>query len=110
MFAAPLPSRGDKLPTGEAAYQIAYLQAMSPLESDKSRYQMMVMDRDGSNRRLVFPPQGEVGIEPLKIVWSPGNDRIALTYRGDLWIVDVLTGVGQRVTGDGQTSAVDWKP
>jgi hypothetical protein len=30
-------------------------------------------------------------------------------YRGDLWIVDAETGQGQRLTGDNQTAAMDWK-
>jgi hypothetical protein len=31
-------------------------------------------------------------------------------YRGDLWIVDVETGAGQPVTGDGLTVVIDWVP
>ncbi len=68
------------------------------------------MDRDGSNRVTLFPASGEAGLAPQPIVWSPDASRLGLIYRGDLWIVDASTGVGQRLTGDGQTLAIDWKP
>jgi hypothetical protein len=32
-----------------------------------------------------------------------------MVYRGDLWIIDVATGAGQPLTGDGLTTALDWK-
>lgn len=109
MFASPVVSGlGESL--SEAGYRVAYLQAITPLSSENSRYRLMVMDRDGSNQRPLFPPEGEPGIEPQQVVWSPQGDRIALTARGDLWIVDVATGQGQRVTGEGQTAAFDWGP
>jgi hypothetical protein len=69
-----------------------------------------VMDRDGSNRRSLFPAEGEQGLEPQRVVWSPDAARIALIYRGDLWIVDISAGVGQRLTGDGQTTGISWAP
>jgi hypothetical protein len=68
------------------------------------------MDRDGSNQRALFPAPGEPGLEPQTVAWSPDAARVALIYRGDLWVVDVATGAGQPLTGDGQTTALDWKP
>jgi hypothetical protein len=110
MFSEPSISPSVALPSGEDAYLVAYLQALSPLESADSRYRLFVMDRDGSNVRALFPPPGEAGIEPQSVVWSPDAARIALIYRGDLWVVDVATGSGQPLTGDDQTTLVDWKP
>jgi hypothetical protein len=110
MFSEPVISPATLLPSGEEAYRIAYLQALSPLESVDSRYRLFVMDRDGSNVRALFPPQGEAGLEPQRVVWSPDAARIALIYRGDLWVVDVATGSGQPLTGDGQATLVDWRP
>lgn len=109
MFAYPSVSPPVQMATGEIASRVAFLQALSPLESQGSNYQLVVMDRDGSNRRTLFPPQGEAGLAPQQPVWSPEGGQIALTYRGDLWLVDVVTGRGQQVTGDGQTTAYDWK-
>ncbi len=109
MFASPVVS-GVETESWESGYSLAFLQAITPLTSEDSRYRLVVMDRDGSNRRALFPPDGEPGIEPQHVVWSPDGERIALTLRGDLWVVDVATGQGQRITGEGQTAALDWGP
>ncbi len=110
MFANPVVSPALHLPSGELAYQVAFLQAVSPLESADSRYRLVVMDRDGSNQRALFPPQGELGLEPQVVAWSPDSARLALLYRGNVWVVDVESGVAQPVTGDGQGVRVDWAP
>jgi hypothetical protein len=112
MFAYPSVSPIIEMPNGEIYYHVAYFQAISPLESDDSNYRLMIMDRDGSNLRELFPPPGEPGLEPqqVRIAWSPGADRLGILYRGDLWIVDVANGIGQRVTSDGQMLNYDWKP
>ena len=73
----------------------------------------MVMDRDGSNARAVFPNSGEQGIAQNELSppsWSPDGNRLALIYRGDVWVVDPASGAGQQLTGDGLTIALDWKP
>lgn len=103
MFAAPITS-----PLRE--YSIAYLEADAPTESQSSKYRLAVIDRDGSNHALLFPPPGEQGLEPQRVRWSPGGDQIAVIYRQDLWIVDLASGAGQRVTGDGQLGSIDWVP
>jgi len=110
MFAYPSVSPAQQLPGGEIAYRLAFLQALAPLESQTSTYQLVVMDRDGSNRTTLFPASGEVGLAAQPLTWSPDASRLGLIYRNDLWIVDATSGVGQRLTGDGQTLAVDWKP
>lgn len=112
MFAYPSVSPLIEMLNGEIYYQVAYFQAISPLESKDSSYRLIVIDRDGSNRRAIFPVAGEPGLEPqqARLAWSPGADLLAVLYRGDLWIVDALSGLGQRVTSDGQTVNYDWKP
>jgi resuscitation-promoting factor RpfB len=109
MFAYPLASPAVVETGGELAYRLAYLQAVAPLESQNSSYQLSIIDRDGSEATLLFPPEGEAGLTPRPLAWSPGGERVAALYRGDLWIVDALTGQGQRLTGDNQTAAMDWK-
>lgn len=109
MFAHPSVSPAIVLSSGEISYKVAFLQAISPLESESSTYRLMVMDRDGSNLRALFPDPGEPGLEPQQGAWSPEADRIAIVYRGDLWVVDVDSGLGQRLTAEGQTLNYDWK-
>ncbi|MGD2252357.1 MAG: G5 domain-containing protein [Anaerolineales bacterium] len=109
MFSHPSTSPLVDLPSGERAYSVAYLQAITPLESESSSYRLVVMDRDGSNNQVLFPADGDPGLEPQQVVWSPGGNRIALLYRGDLWIIDLASAIGQRLTGDGLATGLDWK-
>jgi hypothetical protein len=114
MFAYPAASPSTSLPSGEESYQVAFLQAIFPTQSETSRYRLVVMDRDGSNRKVLFPPDGEPGLEPQQVVWSPGpmpegNFSIAVVYQGNLWMVDVGTGNARQITGDGLTSRIAWK-
>jgi hypothetical protein len=117
MFAYPLPSPIRTLPTGENAYQVAYLQATFPTQSESSPYRLMVMDRDGSNQSEVFPASGSPGIEPQSNwgAWSPqpmgtqNNHTLAVLYQGNIWLVDTITGEYWQITGDGRISRLDWK-
>jgi hypothetical protein len=114
MFAYPTPSPIQNLFSGENAYQVAYLQALFPAQGERSPYQLVVMDRDGSNRRNLFPEEG-AGLDPQKVVWSPkplegrGGYVIAVLYQKNLWLVDADTGESFQITGDGLTSYIDWK-
>jgi hypothetical protein len=35
---------------------------------------------------------------------------MGLIYRGDVYVVDVTSGVGHRLTSDGQAAILDWAP
>ena len=114
MFA--YPSASALRPIGkEKSYQIAFLQAVFPEQSETSRYRVVVMDRDGSNQRIIFPPSDAPGLEPQASVWAPAplegqvGDFIALSYQGNLWLVDSGSGGAFQVTGDGLISRLDWK-
>ena len=112
MFAYPSPGPMMRGRAYEQGYNVAFLQAVRPLESDRSKYQLMVSDRDGSNGRAVFPPEGEPGVSPGEIgdvEWSPDGSQIALIYEGNLWIIDLTTGEGHPLTGDGQVTMIDWR-
>jgi len=110
MFAQPVLSPVQSQGDGEAKAQLAFLQALSPLESNDSAYRLCVMDRDGSNLSVLFPPEGDPGLQPQRVEWSPDSALIAIIYRGDLWMVDAETGQGQRLTGDSQVQHIDWIP
>ena len=116
MFTYPLVSPIQVQPDGSLGYQVAFLQASFPTQSDTSRYRLGVMDQDGSNRQLLSP-EGESGITPQGNwgAWSPGpmpeggKFALAVVYEGNLWLVDTVTGQRQQVTGDGLTSRIIWK-
>jgi resuscitation-promoting factor RpfB len=110
MFAYPTPS--PALLNGD--FVVAYLQAVFPEKSESSRYRLMLMDQDGSDRRLMFPPEGSPGFEPQKIVWGPvpaGSRQLWLSiiYQGNLWLINPHTGLAQQITGDGSIAKIDWK-
>ncbi len=96
-------------------YQIAYLQAIFPAQSETSRYRVIVMDRDGSNRRAIFPPEDAQGIEPQTPIWTPDpvpgqtGDFLAVVYQGNLWLIDSGSAQAHQITGDGLISRIDWK-
>jgi hypothetical protein len=114
MFSYPASSPLQSSST-ERKYQIAYLQATFPEQSETSRYRLVVMDRDGSNHRTIFPANDAPGIQPQTPVWAPdpiegqSGDFIAVVYQGNLWLVDSGNGQAYQVTGDGLVTRIDWK-
>jgi hypothetical protein len=99
----------------EKLYQIAFLEAIFPNQSESSRYKLNIMDRDGSNRRVLFPTDGSQGLDPQKVSWAPIDENsqksqlIALLYQNNIWLVDTVTDLTYQITGDGLTVKIDWK-
>ncbi len=82
--------------------------ARIPYTSQTSTYDLYVMDRDGSERRLLFPTDSrEPGLDYPVVAWDPWNGRLSTIYRGDLYLVTV-NGEARRITDDGSISAVRW--
>jgi resuscitation-promoting factor RpfB len=114
MFAYPSVSGLQSSSRGKQ-YQLAYLQAIFPEQSETSRYRVVVMDQDGSNRHTIFPAMDAPGLEPQTPVWAPDaiggqtGDFLAVVYQGNLWLVDSGSGVPYQVTGDGLVTRIDWK-
>ncbi len=103
MFAMP-----QAAPDGS---QVVYLRAFIPAQSDLSAYELMVAAPDGGSTPL-FPPEGAPGLQPQRVAWSPsseGGALIAFVYEGDLWVVNVVSGEAQQLTGDGLVGAVSWR-
>jgi hypothetical protein len=114
MFAYPAVSALQPS-SRERPYQVAYLQAIFPSQSETSRYRVIVMDRDGSNRRTIFPAEDAPGLEPQTLAWAPdviegqSGDFLALIYQGNLWLLDSGNGQAFQVTGDGLVTRIDWR-
>ena len=114
MFAYPATSSPRQTGT-ERSYFVAYLQSLTPAQSGTSGYRLIIMDRDGSNRRTVFPNPGSPGLAPQIPVWAPAplsyeeGDFLAAIYQGNLWLIDAATGVSHQITADGLIQKIDWK-
>lgn len=102
MFAQPVAS-----PDGG---QIGFLRAYIPTQSDISTYELMVATPEGASMAL-FPPEGAAGLQPQRVAWSPGDGApmIAFTYEGNLWVVNIVSGEAQQLTGDGLVTAISWR-
>lgn len=101
MWAAPSASAGGVL---------SYAQAVEPFNSYESRYLLRLMDRDGSNKRDLFPPPGQIGlVPPIEYAWSPDGAQLVVLYLGDLYMVDIADGSARQLTGDGQCVRVVWR-
>lgn len=94
---------------------LAYLRAREPYNSVNGEYDLVVADRDGSNARAIFPPTNQAGITtsdfglaPQNFTWNPDGTHIAVIYQGNLWMVDVLSGVANQLTFDGQSEHPVW--
>ncbi|UCC62516.1 MAG: G5 domain-containing protein [Anaerolineae bacterium] len=93
---------------GEGA--IAYGLAANPHESDRSRYDLYLMDRDGSNPRRLYPPAGQMGLlAPPQVAWSPDGTQMLLTHGGNLFLLEVNSGLLRQLTGDGGASLPRWR-
>ncbi len=101
MWAAPSFS-----PDGDL---ILFGRARVPYASQTSTYDLYRMDRDGSDRRLLFPQDPrEPGLEYPAVAWDPAGGRVLVVYRGDLWLVTV-DGQARRVTEDGAVTLARWR-
>lgn len=116
MWAAPVfsPDVSPRSAEFSKGY-LAWLEAREPQNSMGGEYDLMLADRDGSNRRRLFPPPGEPGIRKRDLgsrardfTFGPEGRFIALIYQGDLWLVNVDTAAATQVTFDGQSSNPVW--
>ncbi len=114
MFAYPSTSPINES-IAEKSFRLAYLQALSPLQSANSGYQLIVMDRDGSNRSIRFPRAGSSGLNPQTPVWAPAptnksqDQFLAMIYQENLWLIDDATGAQYKISEDGHISRLEWK-
>ena len=103
-FSPIVSSPDSQFPQG----YLAYLRARVPHESVNGEYDLIVADRDGSNARKIFPPDGQPGLRAQELVWSPDGHQLAFIYQGNLWIIDVESAVAHQLTLDGGASNPVW--
>ena len=92
-------------------YLVGFLSANQTEDNESLSYNLSVMDRDGSNRKRLFPSEGLQGLEPQNIQWSPSSEirTIAFLAQGNLILVDIQRGNIKQLTGDGMISKITWR-
>jgi hypothetical protein len=88
---------------------VAFGHARSPYVSHTSGYDLYLMDRDGSDRRIVFPPEGEIGMDYPELAWGPGGDQLIVVYQGNLYWIAVADGKVRQLTDEGSVTSVRWR-
>jgi len=110
LWAAPQFAPADLSASKPIDMKLVYLRAIQPFDSVRSRYQLVLADRDGSNSRVLYPPEDQPGIGPQIVAWSPDGQQIALVAQGNLILLDIATGITQQLTQDGSSSSPVWRP
>jgi WD40 repeat protein len=87
---------------------IAFGQAVNPLQSVNSRYFIYVMDRDGSNKRQIFPFSEETGVQLPELAWSPDGEELLFIYNGNVYKTRSDGGLPQQLSADAQASHPQW--
>ena len=100
MWAAPTYA-----PQGD---HILFGRARSPYASQASGYDLYLMDRDGSDRRRLFPPEGEIGFEYPEVAWGPKGERLLMVYQSNLYLLHITDGKLHQVTDEGGVRKVRW--
>jgi resuscitation-promoting factor RpfB len=97
------------LGTQPANSQIIFGMAETPEASLTSRYFLYVMDRDGSNRRLLYPADDQLGLRGVPdFDVAPDERGIMVVNQGDLYWVNLSTGKPRQLTADGSISLPRW--
>jgi len=104
MWASPIWSPPDA--RGES--RIAFGVAIAPSNSERSRYALWVMDRDGGNKKQIFPKSNEEGLIVVQVAWSPDATQLIAVREGDLWLYDVASSKWSQLTANGASTLPRW--
>ena len=110
LFCYVVPSQPDE----NENYYLGYLSAITADQSETSRYNLNVMDRDGSNRKRLYPGEGLQGLNPQLIAWSPTINQdnstwLAFIANGNMMFASLPSGAVKQITGDGSISKIYWR-
>jgi WD40 repeat protein len=106
MWAKPVWS----LPDARGESRIALGVALVPSNSERSRYALVVMDRDGGNKRQIFPlsQSPDEGLTTMQIAWSPDARQLIAVRENDLWLYDVASAKWSQLTANGASARPQW--
>lgn len=93
---------------------VAFLNAILPDQSETSKYNLFVMDKDGSNRNKLYPGEGIQGLQAQIVYWEPvenstAQPRLAFIAQGNLFLAEVQSNSVKQITGDGSIVKIEWK-
>lgn len=89
--------------------RLLFGRATVPYQSATSSYELVTIDRDGSNRTTVYAPQSHAGLDLPEWVWSPDGNQIAFIELGDISVLDLSTGAVHTLTNEGGGVALRWQ-
>ena len=104
MWSAPAWSSPDA--RGES--RIAFGIAIVPGNSERSRYSLWVMDRDGGNKKQVSPKSNEEELVVVQTAWSPDGKQLVAVRDGDLWLLDLAAARWTQLTANGASALPRW--
>lgn len=88
---------------------LAHLRARVPdRPTSRAGHDLMILDRDGSNERTLFPEAGQPGLEAQQVVWSVDGRMLAFTWQEQLWLVDVASGEASPFPFAGSVTGIEW--
>lgn len=110
LFCYPVLSPVDN----QGRYSVGYLSSIIPEQSETSRYNLKVMDRDGSNQTKLYPGEGIQGLSPQFVAWSPFGESeegiwIAFIAQGNILLVNPATSTIRQVSGDSSVTKIIWR-
>ncbi len=83
--------------------------AQSPSDSERSRYTLNVMDRDGGNKKQIFPTLlNENGAPVVQVAWSANAKQLVAVREGDLWLYDFASARWSPLTANGASALPRW--
>jgi len=104
MWSAPAWSGWDDRRESRIAFGVA----LSPSDSERSRYTLNVMDRDGGNKKQIFPLANENGLTAIQVAWSPTARQLIAIREGDVWLYDLGSARWAQLTANGASALPRW--
>ncbi len=89
--------------------RIAFGVALSPSDSERSRYALNVMDRDGGNKKQILPTvANENGLLAPQVAWSANGKQLIAVRDGDVWLYDFASARWAQLTANGASALPRW--
>jgi resuscitation-promoting factor RpfB len=101
MWAVPQAS-----PEGEV---LLFGRAVVPYQSATSRYSLHLIDRDGSDQRLLYRGESDNGLPLPAWTWSPDGKAVAFIEFGDIFVLTLGETIPEMLTDEGDVSQMRWR-